>query len=96
MPNVAVQGWRDQRNPKPVSLVDAIRRHAGLSLPVAKKLLDDFAKHGHVVVQLATPEHAAAFVQEAESIGAVVHLVQADEVTPLPNGGGAEPDRGRR
>jgi hypothetical protein len=55
-----------------------MRRHAGLSLPAAKKLLDDFAEHGQVVVRLPTPERAAAFVQEAESIGAVVHLVPAD------------------
>jgi hypothetical protein len=78
MTNIVVQGWRDQKNPKLISLVDAMRRHAGLSLPAAKKLLDDFAEHGQVVVRLPTPERAAAFVQEAESIGAVVHLVPAD------------------
>lgn len=40
MLDVVVQGWRDQKNPKPVSLLDAMRRHTGLSLPAAKKLLD--------------------------------------------------------
>jgi hypothetical protein len=78
MQKVAVQGWHDQRNPKPISLVDAMRRHAGLSLPAAKKLLDEFAEHGQIVVQLETSEHAAAFVQEAESIGAIAHVVQPD------------------
>jgi hypothetical protein len=81
MPMVAVQGWRDEKNPKPVSLVDAMKRHAELSLPAAKKLLDDLANGGQIVVQLATPKDAAAFVQEAESLGAIVELVQ-----PNPQG----------
>jgi hypothetical protein len=37
MSNVVVEGWHDQRNLKPVSLVDVMRRHAGFSLPAAKK-----------------------------------------------------------
>jgi hypothetical protein len=78
MPKVAIQGWHDQKNPKPVSLVDAMRRHAGLPLPVAKKLLDDFAEHGQVVVQLADSDKAVAFVQEAKSVGAIAHILESD------------------
>jgi hypothetical protein len=78
MLNIVVEGWHDQRNPKPVSLVDIIRRHAGLSLPAAKKLLDAFAAHGQVVVALETAEQAKAFVEDAQAIGAVVRVVQSD------------------
>jgi hypothetical protein len=73
---VTIEGWHDPRNQRPVSLVDALRRHAALSLPAAKKVLDDFAEHGQVVVELPTPGHVAGFVQEAESIGAIVRVVQ--------------------
>jgi ribosomal protein L7/L12 len=79
MSNVLVEGWQDQRNPKPVSLVDVMRRHAGLSLPAAKKLLDAFVEHGQVVVELQSAEQAKAFVEDAQAIGAVVRVVQSDD-----------------
>jgi hypothetical protein len=82
MPKVMVHGWRDPSNPKPISLVDAIRRHAGLSLPAAKVLLDAFAESGAVAIDLATFDEASAFVQEAESFGAIVGFVQ----TGAPSG----------
>jgi hypothetical protein len=78
MTKVVVKGWSDQRNPKPVSLVDSMRRRAGLSLPAAKKLLDDLAEHGETAVQFATSEQAAAFMQDAEAIGAIVDLAETD------------------
>jgi hypothetical protein len=78
MLSILVEGWHDQRNPKPVSLVDVMRRHAGLSLPAAKKLLDALAEHGEVLVQLETAKQADAFVAEARAIGAVVRMVQSD------------------
>jgi hypothetical protein len=78
MSNVLVEGWQDQRNPKPVSLVDVMRRHAGLSLPAAKKLLDSFAEEGQVVVEFQTAEQAKAFVKDAQAIGAIVRVVQRE------------------
>jgi len=55
-----------------------MRRHAGLSLPAAKKLLDSFAEQGQVVVELQTAEQAKAFVEDAQAIGAVVRVVQRE------------------
>jgi hypothetical protein len=55
-----------------------MRRHGGLSLPAAKKLLDAFAEHGQVVVKLETAEQAKAFVENAQAIGAVVRVVQSE------------------
>ncbi len=78
MSNVLIEGWQDQRNPQPVSLVDVMRSHAGLSLPEAKKLLDAFSETGQVVLKLETAEKAKAFVENAQAIGAVVHVVQSD------------------
>jgi hypothetical protein len=78
MSNVVVEGWHDQRNPKPVSLVDVMRRHAGFSLPAAKKLLDVFVENGQVVVTLETAEQAKAFVEDARAIGAIARVVQSD------------------
>jgi hypothetical protein len=46
-------------------------------LPAAKKLLDAFAEHGHVVIDLPTVEHAQAFVEDACSFGAVVRVLEA-------------------
>ena len=75
---VRIEGWRDSRNSKPVSLVDAMRQHAGLSLPSAKKLLDDFSDNGEVVVELCSRDQADAFVKEASAIGAVVRVLEGD------------------
>lgn len=78
MPRVLVEGWQSPKNPKPVSLVDAIRRHAGLSLPAAKRLLDVLTEHGQVLVELQTAEQASAFAEEARAIGASARVVQTD------------------
>lgn len=78
MLQVLVQGWEARGNPKPVSLVDAIRRHAGLSLPAAKRLLDALTEHGQVLVELQTAEQTEAFMEEAQAIGASVRVVQTD------------------
>jgi hypothetical protein len=76
MAKVAIEGWHDPRNPRPVSLFDTIRRHAELSLPAAKKLLDVFAEHGQVVVDILIVDHVQAFVKEARSFGAVVRVLE--------------------
>jgi hypothetical protein len=66
---VVISGWLDERNPKPVSLSDLIRKHAGVGLVGAKRILDEFAEAGAVRVTFASRERADAFVDEGASLG---------------------------
>jgi hypothetical protein len=66
---VLIEGWSDERNPKPVSLVDLLKKHAGLGLAPAKRILDNFAEAGLVRVAFSTVEGAQAFVREGKAMG---------------------------
>lgn len=66
---VLISGWLDERNPKPVSLVDLVRKHTGVGLVGAKRILDEFAEAGAVRVSFASSERADAFAEEGASLG---------------------------
>ena len=72
MTTIVLKGWQDLTESRPISLVDAIRRHIGLSLPEAKQLIDQFAEQGWVVIVAATAQEAELFAKEARSLGVVL------------------------
>ena len=75
---VLCEGWRDARNERRLSFMDALRRHADLSLSEAKKELDLFVSEGKLVVDLGTPERAAAFLNETSALGVMVCILDRD------------------
>ena len=72
---IVVEGWQDPRKPKLVSLVDVLRRHTSLDLHDAKRILDTVSETGQMIVEFTTIEQSAEFIAEAESIGALVRIV---------------------
>jgi hypothetical protein len=75
---VTITGWQNTRESSPISLVDAMREHVGLSLPAAKKLLDELARMGRVTVPCATVGSAERFLRAATAIGAVALIAETD------------------
>lgn len=70
-----IKGWRSDKVSNPVSLVHAIRCHAGIALGEAKELLDRFAADGLVEVGLPTVDARRELLVELQAIGAVAEEV---------------------
>jgi hypothetical protein len=73
---VALRGWDPSVNQQRISLVHAMRAHAGLSLPEGKQLLDRFVDEGEIVLSFASDEKARAFSAAATECGALAHILK--------------------
>ena len=71
MHKVRIQGWKAGREVQPISLMRLVQSHLGLSLTEAKAVLDEFAEHGEVTLEVAEESAAKRISAGVVALGAV-------------------------
>lgn len=76
MTKLILKGWRSDLVQKPVSLSDLLREELGLTLPAAKRIIDDLADSGTALVEVKAIDAAHRFRRRAVELGVVCELTE--------------------
>jgi hypothetical protein len=76
MKKLVLKGWQRDSSQRPVSLSDALREELGLTLPAAKRVLDELAESGTAIVEAKTLEATHRFKKRADELGVIYELLE--------------------
>jgi|JI10StandDraft_1071094.scaffolds.fasta_scaffold381301_1 hypothetical protein len=78
MYTVLIVGWKEGRDVLPISFAKMVRKHLAMDLRSSKRMLDDFAERGEIVLAFEDKETAHAVAAAAKGSGACSEVVQMD------------------